>query len=126
MSWGREISPFSHYINKYGNLLVMSDNTIKSTDVNPDNNEKKAPTKKAAAKKASPKVKENTETVVNSGYKVIIFESGASYVSGDTVFTREDNIKELPEQEANRLLEFDNFRLPNTLELEEYLNSREG
>lgn len=104
----------------------MSDNTIKSTDVNPESNEKKAPAKKAAAKKTSPKVKENIETAVNSGYKIIIFESGSSYVSGEIRFTRQNNIQELPEAEANRLLELDNFRIPNQLELEEYLNSREG
>lgn len=103
----------------------MTDNTIKSTDVNLEKPEKKPATKKATAKKTTAKPKEDVTAVVNSGYKVIIFESGASYVSGETRFTRQDCIKELPEDEANRLLQLDNFRLPNQFELEDYLNSKE-
>lgn len=103
----------------------MSDNVVKSTDINPKEPAKKAPAKKAAVKKSEAKEKTGNDEIVRSGYKIIIFESGASYVSGETRFTRQDNIKELPEEEANRLLELDNFRIPNQLELEEYLNSRE-
>lgn len=104
----------------------MTDNTIKSTDINPEKTEKKPAAKKATAKKTTAKTKEDAPAVVNNGYKVIIFESGFSYVSGEIIFTREDYIKELPEDEANRLLQLDNFRLPNQFELEDYLNSKEG
>ena len=105
----------------------MSDNIVTSADVTSAPKEEKNTAKKAPAKKAAAKTKatEKTENVAN-GYKVIIFETGSSFVSGDVRFTREDCIKELPEDEANRLLEFENFRLPNQLELEDYLNSREG
>lgn len=103
----------------------MSDDIIKSTDVNPKEPVKKTTAKKNAVKKTEPKIKADKDVVVNSGYKIIVFESGASYVSGEVRFTRQDNIKELPEEEANRLLEFDNFRLPEQWEIEAYLNSRE-
>lgn len=103
----------------------MSDNVIKSTDVTSakaeSNPVKKAPAKKAAAK---PKA-EKKDTPTAAGLKVIIFESGASYVSGDIFFTREDNIKEVSEDQADFLLTLDNFRAPNQLELEDYLNSKE-
>jgi hypothetical protein len=103
----------------------MSDNVIKSTDVTSakaeSNPVKKAPAKKAAAK---PKA-EKKDTPAATGLKVIIFESGASYVSGGIFFTREDNIKEVSEDQADFLLTLDNFRAPNQLELEDYLNSKE-
>lgn len=105
----------------------MSDNVIKSTDVTSakaeTNTVKKAPAKKAAAK---PKPKaEKAVVTATSGLKVIIFECGASYVSGDLSFTREDNIKEVPEDQADFLLTLENFRAPNQIELEEFYNSKE-
>jgi hypothetical protein len=103
----------------------MSDNVIKSTDVTSakaeTNTVKKAPAKKAAAK---PKAGKAVITAT-SGLKVIIFECGASYVSGDLSFTREDNIKEVPEDQADFLLTLENFRAPNQIELEEFYNSKE-
>lgn len=104
----------------------MSDNVIKSTDVTSakaeKNTVKKAPAKKAAAPKA--KVEKKVEEV-QPGKVVVVFESGASYVSGDVRFTRQDNIKEVSESEAAFLLTLENFRLPDQLELEDYLNSKE-
>jgi len=106
----------------------MSDNVIKSTDVTSGKEEKntvkKAPAKKAAAPKV--KTEKKTEEVKSkSGKVVIIFESGASYVSGDLHFTRENNIQEVSEEVAAFLLTLENFRLPDQLELEDYLNSKE-
>jgi hypothetical protein len=100
----------------------MSDNVIKSTDVNSAKKEKTV-AKKAVAKKVAPKEKVASEIAPNM--KVVIFESGFSYVSGDIIFSREDSIKEVTEETAEFLLTLDNFRLPDQLELEEYLNSKE-
>lgn len=103
----------------------MSDNVIKSTDVTSakveTNAVKKAPVKKAAAKIKVEKKVEGVET----GKTVIIFETGFSYSSGDIYFTRENYIQEVSEDVANFLLTLDNFRLPNTVELDDYLNSKE-
>jgi hypothetical protein len=109
----------------------MSDNVIKSTDVTSGKAEKnavkKAPAKKAAAPKAKAEKKQDEvkAEVTPSGKIVVVFESGASYVSNDTRFTREDNIKEVSESEAAFLLTLENFRLPDQLELEDYFNSKE-
>ena len=103
----------------------MSDNVIKSADVTSAKAEtnavKKAPVKKAAAKIKVEKKAEDVE----SGKIVIIFETGFSYSSGDIQFTRENYIQEISEDAANFLLTLDNFRLPNTVELDDYLNSKE-
>lgn len=102
----------------------MSDNIVKSSDVTSAKEEK--PAKKAPAKKAAAKPKiEKAEEKNTNGYKVIIFECGSSYISGDLHFTRENFIQEVPEDQANRLLELENFRLPNPFELEDYYNSKE-
>jgi hypothetical protein len=72
----------------------MSDNIVRSSDVTSGKEEKpakKAPAKKAAAK---PKVEKAEEKNIN-GYTVIIFECGASYISGDLHFTRENFIQEV-------------------------------
>ena len=109
----------------------MSDNVIKSTDVTSGKAEKnavkKAPAKKAAAPKAKAEKKQDEVKVQSTpaGKVVVVFESGASYVSNDINFTREDNIKEVSESEAAFLLTLENFRLPDQLELEDYLNSKE-
>lgn len=107
----------------------MTDNVIKSTDVDNKTTKKqpakKAPAKKAVAKKTPAVVKDEETGIDSTSTKVIIFESGSSYTSGDYVFTRENPIQEIPEEVANRLLEIENFRLPDQLELEEYLNNKE-
>ena len=109
----------------------MSDNIIKSTDVTSAKEEKnvvkKAPVKKAAVKKTVAKTKVEKETeAIESGKIVIIFDSGFSYSSGDIQFTREDYIQEVSEDVASLLLTLDNFRLPNTVELEDYFNSKDN
>lgn len=103
----------------------MTDNTIKSTDINKDKEvAKKAPAKKAAVKKAAtPKIEKESS---GQDYKVIIFDSGSAYTSNDIQFTREDYIKEVPTKIADHLLSLENFRLPDQIELEEYLANKEN
>ena len=103
----------------------MSDNVVKSGDLQPEKAKpaKKAPAKKAAAPKKETEVKETAE--VSEGNIVIIFESGASYISNDIHFTRENYIQEVPVEIAKRLLELDNFRIAGPFELEDFLNSKE-
>lgn len=104
----------------------MTDNTIKSTDVNAPKEKavKKAPAKKAAAPKV--KAEEKAEDVkVESGKLVVIFESGSSYTSNGVRFTRQNPVQEVPVADAAALLELDNFRLANDFEIEEYFNSKE-
>ncbi len=100
----------------------MTDNIIKSTDVNQASEK---PVKKAAPKKAAPKKAEVSEKGAKQGFKVVIFESGFSYVSDSVNFTRANYIQEVPEAEAEHLLSLENFRLPDQLEIEEYFNSKE-
>lgn len=103
----------------------MSDNVIKSTDINSKKDEaektpaKKQPAKKAAAKKPK-EPKANTD-----GSVLIVFESGFSYTSNDLVFTREDNMKEVGADQAAILLSLDNFRLPTQEEVDDYFKSKE-
>ena len=104
----------------------MSDNVIKSADVTSAKKEDETPAKKTPAKKAAAKPKaEKIAKEATAGTKVVIFETGASYVSGDIRFTRQDNIKEVSEAEADFLLTLENFRVPNQIELEEFYNSKE-
>lgn len=101
----------------------MSDNVIKSSDVTSD---KPKPAKKAPAKKAAAPKKETKPTEdVAAGNVVIVFESGASYRSGDIAFTRANPIQEVSAETASRLLELDNFRIASPFEIEEFLNSKE-
>jgi hypothetical protein len=103
---------------------MTENNIVTSSSIKPETTEKnpvkKAPAKKAAAKKADAPKKE-----VGSGKVVVIFESGSSYSSNGLRFTREDNIQEVTQEEADFLLTLDNFRTPDALELEEYLASKE-
>lgn len=103
----------------------MSDNVIKSGDLQPEKPKaaKKAPAKKATApkKQADPK----SEVAVSTDNVVIVFESGASYRSNDISFTRANPIQEVSAEVASRLLELDNFRIANQFEIEEFLNSKE-
>lgn len=100
----------------------MADNVVTSDSVNPKQTKKAAPKKAAAKKTAAPKVAAPT---ADSGKVVIVFESGASYSSGGVRFTRENNIQEVEPALAEFLLTLDNFRLPNQIELEEFLASKE-
>lgn len=105
----------------------MSENIVTSTSVN---DVKKTPAKKAPAKKAAAKPKEAkpASSATNSASPelvVIIFESGAAYTGNGLVFTRENSIQEVTQEQAASLLALENFRIPDVLELEEYLASKE-
>ena len=80
--------------------------------------EKKAPTKKAAVKKSETPQQD-------SGLVVVYFESGSSYNSNGYRFTRENPYQEIPAEYAEFLFTLENFRRPNTIELEEYYASKE-
>ena len=105
----------------------MSENIVTSTSVNDVSKTpaKKAPAKKAAAKPKEAKPVSSTESSVNPELVVIIFESGAAYSGDGLVFTREDYIQEVTQEQAAFLLTLENFRIPDVLELEEYLDSKE-
>lgn len=94
----------------------MSDNVIKSTDVDPK------PEKKSATKKAA---KPKTVTSATPGYRVVVFESGASYSSNGRRFTKDNRIQEVTEDEANLLLSLDNFRLATQEEVDNFNASKE-
>ena len=105
----------------------MSENIVTSTSVNDVNKTpaKKAPAKKAAAKPKEAKPVSSTTNSVNPDRVVIIFESGAAYTGDGLVFTREDYIQEVTQEQAASLLTLENFRIPDVLELEEYLASKD-
>lgn len=106
---------------------MSEDNIVVSDDVAPKP-KKKAPAKKAVAKKAvvaDDTTHQETAIPTDTSGVVIIFESGASYSTGDYRFTQDTRVQEVPTDVAERLLALDNFRLPSPFELEEYLKSRE-
>ena len=110
----------------------MSENiiTTESLDV-----AKKASTKKTPAKAKinndvddvvveeivkTPKSKKPTKSVT-----VIVFESGAGYTSDGLIFTRQDYIQEVTEEQFERLISLENFRRATDDEVQEYLASKE-
>lgn len=115
----------------YGIVLTMTakDNVIKSEDVA---EKKPAVAKKAAAKKATVKTSTKTEEEIketpvdNSGDIYIVFETGIAYISGDIHFTRNNRIQKINYTDAQRLLELDNFRLADQLEIEDFIASGDG
>jgi hypothetical protein len=106
----------------------MSENIVTSTSLN---DVEKTPAKKAPAKKAAAKPKEvstiEKEAAAVNGdcCVVVIFECGAAYSGNGLLFTREDSIQEVTQEQADFLLTLENFRTPDALELEEYLASKE-
>lgn len=100
----------------------MSDNVIKSSDVN--QKPKESATKKTAPK-ATAKVKVESEKGLKAGHRIVVFESGASYTSNGIRFTRDNHIQEVPESDAEILLQQENFRLPTQFEVDDYLASKE-
>lgn len=98
----------------------MSDNIVTSADVNADSTKKQKKT--SAPKIKREKVNEVTSVAVApEGYKFIFFDSGASYTTpSGKKFTKENRIELLPVAEADHLLTFSNFRIPDQLELAEY------
>lgn len=108
----------------------MEDNIVRSSDVAPQK-----PAKTAAKKVAEPKPKKvasernENEFVATApeGYKFVFFDSGTSYITPSGFkFTTEKRINLVPEDEANHLLSFDNFRLPDQIELSEYAKNIEA
>ena len=93
----------------------MTQNIITSEDVAPKK------TTKAKPKKTEP-------AVVPAGEKIVVyFESGYSYCMPDGfTFTRENTMRELPADEAKKLLNLDNFRLSNDEEKQMYYNGLEA
>jgi hypothetical protein len=110
----------------------MSENiiTTESLDVAKKASTKKTPAKTKVSNEAenvvveeivkTPKIKKSTKSVT-----VIVFESGASYTSDGLVFTRQDYIQEVTEEQFGRLISLDNFRRPTDDEVQEYLASKE-
>lgn len=97
---------------------MATNNSFTSEDLNPK------PAKKAPAKKAAPKKEKEVVQEASSDTFVVVYESGAGYVTQSGFkFTRQNNIAELPYEEAMRLLGFDNFRRPTDEEKEEYYRS---
>lgn len=97
---------------------MTTNNSFISEDLNPK------PVKKAPAKKAAAKKKEETTPVEQTETFIVVYESGAGYVTQSGFkFTRQNNIAEVPYEEAMRLLNLDNFRRPTDEEKEQYFNS---
>lgn len=97
----------------------MTDNIIKSDDVN------QKPVKKAAPKKTAAKKADAPQIATKDGLRVIVFESGASYSSNGVRFTKDNRIQEVSEAHAELLLELENFRLPTQEEVDNYFASKE-
>lgn len=98
----------------------MTDNIV-TTDLVESKPAKKTGPAKGTAKPKKEK-QEQTDTSID-GSKYIYFSCGAAYVtSNGFVFTRENPIYLVANEEADSLLRLDNFRLPDQIELEEYLN----
>ncbi len=97
----------------------MTENIVTSDSINPK-------AKKASAPKSAAKAKKEAvvaDTIPAEGSKYIYFSCGAAYVTADGyIFSREEPIHLIPADEADRLLKLENFRLPDQIEIEEYLN----
>lgn len=102
----------------------MTDNTVKSEDVNPT--PKKATAKKAAPKKTITEPAHEKNNYGSNDLVVVVFESGSSYSSGEVRFTRENPMQEVTRAVAEQLLQLENFGLPNQIELEAFYASRGG
>lgn len=82
--------------------------------------------KKAVAKKAAVKKEITQENISKEGNILIVFESGTAYVTVSGFrFSQRNKMGLLSAEEANLLLELDNFRLPSDEEKEMYYNNRE-
>lgn len=98
----------------------MTDNIVKSDDVN-----KKPATKKTATKKTAAKKADVQKATTGDGLRIVVFENGASYSANGLRFTKDNRIQAVPEADAERLLELDNFRLPSQEEVDNYFASME-
>lgn len=110
----------------------MSENiiTTESLDVAKKASAKKTPAKTKVDDSAgdvvveqiakTPKNKKSTTNVI-----VIVFESGAGYTTDGLIFTRQDCIQEVTEEQFERLISLENFRRPTDDEVQGYLASKE-
>ena len=98
----------------------MSDNIVTSASLNADSTKKQKKTSAPKIKRES--VNEvTTVAVAPEGYKFVFFDSGSSYTTpSGKRFTSDKRIQLLPVDEADHLLTFSNFRIPDQLELAEY------
>lgn len=105
-------------------------NSVTTDNLNPEPENtnppvaKKAPAKKAPAvkKAAAPKVTTQSE----NGKKYVWFEAGSSYsLPSGFRFTQQNKMALLDEEEANRLLELDNFRNCTDDEIAWFINNQE-
>ena len=105
-------------------FLVMEDNIIKSSDLNKQASDGTKPPKKQSTpkvKKEPTEVTNETYAVAPEGYKFIYYQSGSGYVGKNGMrFDEQNRLQLLPNEEADHLLQFPNFRLPDVLELIEY------
>jgi len=91
---------------------------VKSEDVFPTKNVQKA--------KVIKKPVDLSDNKTNNGKMIIVFESGAGYLTKSGFkFTQKNKIAELDFDEARLLLQIDNFRLPSDEEKQNYYNSKE-
>jgi hypothetical protein len=100
----------------------MTKNIIKSEDVTSKKTNKKIANKDDSFNKKNIDLK----NLSSSDKQVVYFESGVAYLMPNGFkFTRQNRMKELPIEEASRLLKLDNFRLPSDEEKQMYYNSLE-
>jgi hypothetical protein len=93
-------------------------NVITSEDVFPNKKNEKPKTVK--------KPVDLSDNKTNNGKMIIVFESGAGYLTKSGFkFTQRNKIAELDFEEASRLLTLDNFRLPSDEEKQNFYNSKE-
>lgn len=84
------------------------------------------PSKKNEKPKVIKKSVDLSDNKSNNGKMIIVFESGAGYLTKSGFkFTQQNKIAELDYKEAVLLLQLDNFRLPNDEEKQNYNNSKE-
>lgn len=98
----------------------MSENVVTSDKSAP---KKATPVKKKADPKPKKELNERDRPIATppSGYKFVYFSSGSAYVTTDgRRFDKNQRINLVTDDEAERLLQLPNFRLPDQLELEEY------
>jgi hypothetical protein len=101
------------------NFRDMSDNIVVTSDAAPPKKRAKASAKSDTSKP------ENLVEKIDNGKKIIFYSSGSGYVTKSGFkFTPQNRIYEIDAEEADRLLNLDNFRLPDQLELEEYYKEK--
>lgn len=102
----------------------MEDNIVTSSDTNPKQEKAEQPAKKAAQKPKKAQSERNPNEQIATapeGHKFVYYASGAGYVTQSGFkFSEDQRIHLLKNEEADHLLQFSNFRLPDQIELIEY------